>query len=48
MGKQLLTPSASKEIRIKQDLAQFDEDLGEDIDKDMSVNEGHHQLMEDI
>lgn len=48
MGKQLLTPSASKEIRVKQDLAQFDGDLDEDKDKDISVNESHHQLMEDI
>jgi|TARA_B110001450_G_C17315683_1_gene357264 hypothetical protein len=33
MGKQLLTPSASKEIGVKKNLAQFDEE--EDRDKDI-------------
>jgi|TARA_B110000285_G_C15128665_1_gene621983 hypothetical protein len=39
MGKQLLTPSASKKMGVKQDLAQFDEE--EDLDKDIDCNDSY-------
>lgn len=46
MGKQLLTPSASKEIGVKKNLAQFDEE--EDRDKDIESYDSYQKIMEDI